>query len=498
MRIHSGAMKKVSLMLVFLTLSALVATHLVAADDEPPEVVSRAEVEDLDEEAEGGFPCPVFEAVIKIAADRRTYMMYSDTADGDGDGDGEIIVDDDIMRSMLNFPGLTPKDLKEARNAMNEATCRALTLYVGGDRALRILSELGDEMQADSKAAAELEVDLEIVEGTNDLDENDFYDDDEDGDGDGDDGNVNARKRRMAKVKGVTKGLNKKHRKLQDVEISHFGRTKGKKHCPEPKYRPNYPKGRCYFDFIRRIVPRFINTRGPPIIPGPGRFDGDGDDGDANIQAQEPNDVEIAGHLIDRRVNRIRPDPDTVACFLFRKQFVEAVNEFFDVWCEDGRPRRICLSIVRLIVKLALLRVTRICERLEFQTSLINSAEIEAAYENTVSILHNIEMLRCPWGREGFGFDPRRGPQDFTLIGHGCNGLDEDCDCQVDECDEDKIPPTIALKPGRLLLECVLLCSMFVLISIGHLICLLKVVRYLKRHSGMNVKLLGGCMRTLK
>jgi hypothetical protein len=47
-----------------------------------------------------------------------------------------------------------------------------------------------------------------------------------------------------------------------------------------------------------------------------------------------------------------------------------------------------------------------------------------------------VESLLCPFGTEGL---------EVTRLKQGCDGIDQDCDCIVDECEEDQIPPTIRL-----------------------------------------------------
>jgi exonuclease VII small subunit len=53
--------------------------------------------------------------------------------------------------------------------------------------------------------------------------------------------------------------------------------------------------------------------------------------------------------------------------------------------------------------------------------------------DRTIDLLNDI---LCPFKKNGV---------DFTVLGQGCDGEDQDCNQKVDECDEDKVPPTITL-----------------------------------------------------
>ncbi len=66
-----------------------------------------------------------------------------------------------------------------------------------------------------------------------------------------------------------------------------------------------------------------------------------------------------------------------------------------------------------------------------FQDGQVDSAEIEAAYENSVII---VDAVTCRVAQA-------------QRMGHGCNGLDDDCDKMIDECDEDVFGPQIHIDP---------------------------------------------------
>jgi hypothetical protein len=48
----------------------------------------------------------------------------------------------------------------------------------------------------------------------------------------------------------------------------------------------------------------------------------------------------------------------------------------------------------------------------------------------------SLDMLLCPFGDEGL---------EMTILGQGCDGIDQNCDEVTDECEEDQVPPTIRL-----------------------------------------------------
>jgi hypothetical protein len=76
---------------------------------------------------------------------------------------------------------------------------------------------------------------------------------------------------------------------------------------------------------------------------------------------------------------------------------------------------------------------------MDYQDGLVQGAEIEASYEHTRNLLHkqcaiyDEALCRCSESLN------------FGAYGLGCDGKDSDCDDEIDECDEDKISPTIDL-----------------------------------------------------
>jgi hypothetical protein len=48
-----------------------------------------------------------------------------------------------------------------------------------------------------------------------------------------------------------------------------------------------------------------------------------------------------------------------------------------------------------------------------------------------------LDKLLCPFGPDG---------ATFTALRQGCDGVDQDCNGVVDECSEDKVPPSLTLR----------------------------------------------------
>ena len=78
-------------------------------------------------------------------------------------------------------------------------------------------------------------------------------------------------------------------------------------------------------------------------------------------------------------------------------------------------------------------------EQMDYQDGGVQGAEIEASYEHTRNLLHKqcaiFDEARCRCSDS----------LDKDAYGLGCDGKDSDCDDEIDECDEDHIPPTIDL-----------------------------------------------------
>mmetsp|Transcript_21789 Transcript_21789/g.47555 ORF Transcript_21789/g.47555 Transcript_21789/m.47555 type:complete len:1001 (+) Transcript_21789:167-3169(+) len=71
----------------------------------------------------------------------------------------------------------------------------------------------------------------------------------------------------------------------------------------------------------------------------------------------------------------------------------------------------------------------------ENEEILFNYQQIN--YDNGQFANEKLNEIICPYGPDG---------PDFITRGQGCDGVDQNCDCIVDDCLEDKIPPTITLE----------------------------------------------------
>ena len=68
------------------------------------------------------------------------------------------------------------------------------------------------------------------------------------------------------------------------------------------------------------------------------------------------------------------------------------------------------------------------------QQAGVDSAEIEAAFENSLLIFEGLKCVEVDAARKH----------------HGCNGEDDDCDGTIDECDEDVFGPSVDIQVLRL------------------------------------------------
>ncbi len=68
------------------------------------------------------------------------------------------------------------------------------------------------------------------------------------------------------------------------------------------------------------------------------------------------------------------------------------------------------------------------------QQAAVDSAEIEAAFENSLLIFEGLKCVEVDAARKH----------------HGCNGEDDDCDGAIDECDEDVFGPSVDIQVLRL------------------------------------------------
>lgn len=135
---------------------------------------------------------------------------------------------------------------------------------------------------------------------------------------------------------------------------------------------------------------------------------------------------------------------------IFALKSISAIFESFDVF--SGTPVVATISAVVIALDIVGKALTKL--KLDFQLKL--SAQVTACERQalkTIDIVPNNQMLlkflTCPYNEVQ--------KLNTSFQGAGCDGIDNDCDSifnfttsrielrSVDECDEDKVPPTIQL-----------------------------------------------------
>jgi hypothetical protein len=188
--------------------------------------------------------------------------------------------------------------------------------------------------------------------------------------------------------------------------------------------------------------------------------------------------------------NQERTDTNRVGNLLVSKIAADALVLTFDL-CETsvGLAATIGFCAAEIGALVAQAVIDLMIAQIDFHDGSIDSAELEAAYENTVRLLgcsegivqqlmalagslgevrqivdrvegavevvqqtvnrvegavadlqEDVNRLLCPFGTTGL---------DRISSGQGCDGVDQDCDGIVDECEEDQTPPEINLAVQR-------------------------------------------------
>jgi hypothetical protein len=75
-----------------------------------------------------------------------------------------------------------------------------------------------------------------------------------------------------------------------------------------------------------------------------------------------------------------------------------------------------------------------ILQQCQVEQAKVDSAEIEATYENSLRIFEGLRCVQVSQAR----------------MGHGCNGEDDNCNKQIDECAEDTFSPAVDIETLRL------------------------------------------------
>ena len=166
-------------------------------------------------------------------------------------------------------------------------------------------------------------------------------------------------------------------------------------------FPPPYPTGSTYETFVDTLdnLGHLVDTN-QPGEPGFGRLN------DERCKADSEAGLSIGF------------DAATIAAIA-----AQTVCDTIVVFLGEGTNAPACIIAGGL--NEAAFAIGIVLQQCSLQDALVDSAEIEAAYENTVCIL---DAVTCR-------------PVAAQRKGHGCNGNDDDCDKMVDECDEDVFGP---------------------------------------------------------
>lgn len=101
---------------------------------------------------------------------------------------------------------------------------------------------------------------------------------------------------------------------------------------------------------------------------------------------------------------------------------------------------KVALGIVKSAADSTVLGLNSELESLNNQYSKCHRDISAANHDNIIETLQKVDSLICPYGNDGL---------QFSLLGQGCDGIDNNCDAwpnaEVDECEEDQVPPEIKL-----------------------------------------------------